>query len=94
MSILLEQPKSEIEGFLPFCEIHDEDENKEPRFTITFSTKKNLNKMKDDLVLQTDATYRLKWMGFPVFVVGNTIHISQLWDLILGNYNDAIITQS
>ena len=67
------EPSSDIDPFVPFHEILDEDSTKEPRFTIIFSTKKNLEKLKGDQVLQTDATYRLNWMGFPVFVVGRNI---------------------
>ena len=54
----LEQPASDIEAFVAHQEIDDEDETKEPRFTIIFSSKKNMKKMKSDRVLQTDATYR------------------------------------
>ena len=51
-------------------EIDDEKDYKEPRFIILFSSKKNLKKLTSDRVLQTDATYRLNWQGFPVWVVG------------------------
>ena len=51
--------------------IDDEKEDEAPRFTLVFSTPKNLSKLTSDKVLQTDATYRLNWNGFPVFVVGN-----------------------
>ena len=63
----LEVPESDIEGYIPYYTIEDEDQNSEPRFTVIFSNKKNLAKFKSGL-LQTDATYRLNWMGFPVFV--------------------------
>ena len=67
---LLEEPASELEAFVPHHEIDDEDDNKEPRFNIYFSTKKNLGKLQSHRLLQTDATYRLNWMGFPVYVGG------------------------
>lgn len=64
VSEYLDQPVSDIEAFVAHQEIDDEDETKEPRFTIIFSSKKNMKKMKSDRVLQTDATYRLNWLGF------------------------------
>ena len=70
VSEYLDTPTNDIEAFVPFHEIDDADETKEPRFTIILTTKKNLAKMKSERVLQTDATYRLNWLGFPVFVVG------------------------
>ena len=66
----LEKPANDIDAFVPYHEIEDDDESNDPRFTIIFTSKKNLGKLKSDRVLQTDATYRLNWMGFPVFVVG------------------------
>ena len=63
-------PESEIEAFVPYHEIVDDDDSKPPRFIVIFSTKKNLSRLKSDRVLQTDATYRLNWQGFPVWVVG------------------------
>ena len=72
----LDQPASDIEAFIPFHDIDDEDEKKEPRFTIILTSKKNLGKLTNDRVLQTDATYRLNWLGFPVFVVGKKLFIT------------------
>ena len=66
----LGEPTSEVKAFVPFHEILDDDDTKEPRFTVIFSTKKNLKKLKSERVLQTDETYKLNWLGFPVFVVG------------------------
>ena len=66
----LGEPSSDLQAYIPFHDINDEDDNKEPRFTIVFTSKKNMGKLKSDRVLQTDATYRLGWFGFPVFVVG------------------------
>jgi hypothetical protein len=66
----LREPEAELEAYIPYHDIDDEDDTKEPRFTIIFTTKKNMKKLRSDSVLQTDATYRLNWLGFPVFVVG------------------------
>ena len=49
-------------------EVKDE---KEVRFHVTFTTKKMKARMSKELV-QDDATYRLNWMGFPVFVSGRS----------------------
>ena len=70
ISELLEEPASDLDASVPHYEIDDSDDTKDPRFNIFFSTKKNLAKLQSDRLLQTDATYRLNWMGFPVFVVG------------------------
>ena len=72
----LKEPEKEIEAFVPFSDIDDTDISKEPRFTVVFSTKKNLEKLKVNTVLQTDATYRLNWMGFPVFIIGIIISMT------------------
>ena len=69
---LLETPESKMEAFVPFHNIEDSNDDEDPRFTIIFTTTKNMEKMRSDRVLQTDATYRLNWLGFPVFVVGKT----------------------
>ena len=66
----LKEPEKEIEAFVPFSDIDDTDISKEPRSTVVFSTKKNLEKLKVNTVLQTDAKYRLNWMRFPVFIIG------------------------
>ena len=52
----LGEPASTIEAFIPYHDIDDEDDSKEPRFTIIFTTKKNMSKLRSDSVLQTDAT--------------------------------------
>ena len=66
----LEEPKSDLEAWIPFHDIQDSDPSKDPRFTVIFSSKKNLEKLKSSRLLQTDATYRLNCMNFPVFVIG------------------------
>ena len=48
----LGEPTSEVKAFVPFHEILDDDDTKEPRFTVIFSTKKNLKKLKSERVLQ------------------------------------------
>ena len=69
---LLETLESKMEAFVPFHKIEDTNDDEDPRFTIIFTTTKNMEKMKSDRVLQPDARYRLNWLGFPVFVVCKT----------------------
>ena len=67
----LGEPESDIETYyVPFYNVEDKEDATDPRFVVLLSTKKNLSKLRNDTVLQTDATYRLNWHGFPVWVVG------------------------
>ena len=75
ISEVLETPESEVEGFVPYWEVDDEDDDQPPRFCIIFATKKSQAKLSKVDFLQTDATYRLNWMGFPVFVLGMPFRI-------------------
>ena len=72
---------NELDRYVALCDIDDEKEEEAPRFTLVFSTPKNLSKLTSDKVLQTDATFCLNWNGFPVFVVGNEkfIHLKISW---------------
>ena len=72
---VLETPESEVEGFVPYWEVDDENDDQPPRFCIIFATKKSKAKLSKVGFLQTDATYRLNWMGFPVFVLGMPFHV-------------------
>ena len=47
----------------------DDDEQKEPRFTIIWTSKELMKRTSSELT-QDDATYRLTWQGFPFFVSG------------------------
>ena len=69
----LKEPESDSEAFVPYYNIEDSDPSKDPRFTDIFSSKKYLDKLKAGGVLQTDATYRLNWMNFPVFIIGKRL---------------------
>ena len=76
---VLEVPESEVKGFVPYWDIIDETDEEDPRFCVVFSTLKNQAKLGSNGLLQTDATYRLNWMGFPVFVLGKQfIHIPRI----------------
>lgn len=67
-----QEPEFESEAFVAYYDIEDDDDTKPPRFNVILSSKKNLKKLKSNRVLQTDATYRLNWMGFPVYVIGKS----------------------
>ena len=57
------------ESWVPLCQIEDEEEG-EPKITVIFGTKKTLEKLK--FSKNCDATYRLTWHRYPVFVCGVT----------------------
>jgi len=65
-------PESEVKGYIPYWEIIDENEKEEPRFCVVFSTVKNQRKLNSSRILQSDATYRINWMGFPMIVIGTS----------------------
>ena len=79
VSAHLDVPDDDVEGHVVYHSIDDENEDEEPRFTIIFSTKKNLSKLKSEFLLQTDATYRLNWLGFPVFLAGKSDYINNIF---------------
>ena len=74
----LGEPEDDLKPFIPYHDIVDDVDEKDPRFTIIFTSNKNIGKLKSDRVLQTDATYRLNWFGFPVFVVGKKLYCTQM----------------
>ena len=44
----LETPESEIEAFIPFYEVLDEEDNEDPRFTVIMTSKKLLARISSD----------------------------------------------
>ena len=66
----VEPPECDNTGFIPYWEILDENDDDTPRFCVIFTTEKNQALLSKVKLLQTDATYRLNWMGFPVYVLG------------------------
>ena len=65
----LEIPEDEMEAYIAYHEVLDEEEDEEPRFTVIWTSKKLLARTSNNLT-QDDATYRLVWQGFPFFVSG------------------------
>ena len=69
ISEYLTEPEDDDEAFIPHYEVID-DNMENLRFTILFTTKKNISKLKEATLFQADATYRLNWMNYPVYVIG------------------------
>ena len=54
-------PESDLEAYIPFGEIIDDDNQEDPKFTIIITTKKLLERVSIDKLFQVDATYCLVW---------------------------------
>ena len=67
----LKNPLLDNESWVPLCQIEDEEEG-EPRITVIFGTNKTLENLKFSETFHCDATYRLTWHRYPVFVCGVT----------------------
>ena len=65
----LDIPEDDNKAYIAFQEVLDEDESKEPRFTIIWTSKKMMKRASSEFT-QDDATYRLTWQGYPFFVSG------------------------
>ena len=72
LSEFRELPVSDDESWVPLCQIDDSDEDDEVRMVVIFGTNKTLGYLKMSDTFHCDATYRLNWNGFPVFVCGVT----------------------
>ena len=57
-----DEPEDDNTAFIAFSNVIDEDEAKEPRFSILWTSKK-LKKRIDKKLTQDDATYRLLYQG-------------------------------
>ena len=68
----LEKPDSDTEAWVPFCQIDDTDEDDEVRMVVIFATNKTLSYLSMADTFHCDATYRLTWNGYPVFICGVT----------------------
>ena len=64
-------PVDDTEAFIVQHDVIDDEGEENVRFNITWTTKKMQARINEDLI-QDDATYRLTWMGFPVFVSGRS----------------------
>ena len=68
----LDVPESEIDSYIPYQNIQDEDDSEDTRFMAVFATKKTLDRLKFDKTFHVDATYRLTWQRWPLLVAGVT----------------------
>ena len=64
----LEVPESDVEGYVAHYEVLDEEEDKEPRFTVIWTSKKLLARARS-YFHQDDATYRLTWQVRNVLLI-------------------------
>ena len=69
VSKMIKEPVDNTEAFFCHHDITDDEEEDAVRFVVT--TKKMKSRISSELV-QDDATYRLTWQGFPVFVSGRS----------------------
>ena len=68
----LDIPDDENESWVPFCQIDDSEDSDEVRILVIFATNKILSYLKMSDTFHCDATYRLNWNGYPVFICGVT----------------------
>ena len=66
------EPDNDLQAYIPYSEIHDEDKDEATKFIVIFATKCRLSFLNQGDTLHIDATYRLVWNGFPVIVCGVT----------------------
>ena len=64
-------PEDPHQAFICSYTIDDTDPGGIPRFTVTFTTKHLLLRI-NKIFIQNDATYKLVWMGYPVFTSGTS----------------------
>ena len=67
----MEIPEDELESYIVYHHVDDENPNEDPHFCIIWTSKKLTARISSDLV-QDDATYRLTWQGYPFFVSGRS----------------------
>ena len=65
----LDTPIENTKMFVTESEVIDDEGEENVRFTIIFTTLAMQARLSRELI-QDDATYRLNWMGFPVFISG------------------------
>ena len=67
----LKKPADDNEGWVPYC--HIDDEGDQPaRFVVIFTTNNLLERLKTSSQLHVDATYKLNFHDYPVFLCGVT----------------------
>ena len=64
-------PEDPHQAFICSYTIDDSDPGGKPRFSVTFTTRHLLLRI-NKIFIQNDATYKLVWMGYPVFTSGTS----------------------
>ena len=67
----LKKPADDNEGWVPYCHIQDEGDQP-TRFVVIFTTNNLLERLKSSSQLHIDATYKLNFQDYPVFLCGVT----------------------
>ena len=88
---LLEKPEDDDQPWVPFSKIEDDSDNIKPRFTVIFGTNKTLGRLNRSVQLHIDATYKVNWHGYPMFVVGVTGQTGKLFATmsVLSSHEDS-----
>ena len=53
---------NDLQAYIPYSEIHDEDKDEETKFIVIFATKRTLSFLNQGDTLHIDATYRLVYI--------------------------------
>ena len=87
----LENPLLDDESWVPLSEIDDSGEG-QVRITIIFGTNKTLENLKFSETFHCDATYRLTWNRYPVFVCGVTNETGKFFPCfaVLSSHEDSL----
>ena len=91
-----EKPVLEDESWVPLCQIDDSEDDDEVRITVIFGTNKTIEHLNCSDTFHCDATYRLNWNGFPVFVCGVTNETGKFFPCfaVLSSHEDYISWRS
>ena len=57
------EPDNDLQEYIPYSEIHDEDTDEETKFVVIFATKPTLSFLNRGDTLHIAATYRIGWCG-------------------------------
>ena len=87
----LENPLLDDESWVPLSEIDDSGEGP-VRITIIFGTNKTIENLKFSETFHCDATYRLTWNRYPVFVCGVTNETGKFFPCfaVLSSHEDSL----
>ena len=72
------EPDNDLQAYIPYSKIHDEDKDEETKFVVILATKCILSFLNQGDTLHIDTTYRLVWNGFPV-ELESFMDLSQYW---------------